>query len=134
MNNMDLQLQQLRSNPQQFVQQAGWNIPQEIIDKQYHNVTIAGEVPDARDFMLSKDIMIVPLLSGSGIRVKIIEGMALGKTIITTSIGAEGLAVELGHRAVRRDIGLDDELELVAELAIGEAFFDVLVERRGENA
>ncbi|MBO4232074.1 MAG: glycosyltransferase [Bacteroidales bacterium] len=75
---------------------AGRNIPQEIIDKQYHNVIIAGEVPDARDFMLSKDIMIVPLLSGSGIRVKIIEGMALGKTIITTSIGAEGLAVEHG--------------------------------------
>ena len=31
MNNMDLQLQQLRTNPQQFVQQAGWNIPQEIM-------------------------------------------------------------------------------------------------------
>ena len=31
MNNMDLQLQQLRNNPQQFVQQAGWNIPAEIM-------------------------------------------------------------------------------------------------------
>lgn len=31
MNNMDLQLQQLRNNPQQFVQQAGWDIPQEIM-------------------------------------------------------------------------------------------------------
>ena len=46
--------------------------------------------------MLSKDIMIVPLLSGSGIRIKIIEGMALGKTIITTNIGAEGLDVTDG--------------------------------------
>lgn len=38
--------------------------------------------------------MIVPLLSGSGMRVKIIQGMALGKTIISTKIGAEGIPVE----------------------------------------
>ena len=31
MNNMELQLQQLRNNPEQFVKQAGWNIPSEII-------------------------------------------------------------------------------------------------------
>lgn len=31
MNNMDLQLQQLRNNPQQFVKQAGWDIPQELM-------------------------------------------------------------------------------------------------------
>ena len=31
MNNMERQLQQLRNNPQQFVQQAGWNIPEEIM-------------------------------------------------------------------------------------------------------
>jgi len=35
--------------------------------------------------------MVVPLLSGGGIRVKIIEGMALGKAIISTSVGAEGI-------------------------------------------
>lgn len=75
---------------------AGRNIPQIVLNTKLPNVIIEGEVASARDFMLSKDIMIVPLLSGSGIRVKIIEGMALGKTIITTSIGAEGLAVEHG--------------------------------------
>jgi len=37
------------------------------------------------------DIMIAPLLSGSGMRVKIIEAMALGKVVITTKIGAEGI-------------------------------------------
>lgn len=41
--------------------------------------------------MNSKAIMIVPLFSGSGIRIKIIEGMALGKIIISTSIGTEGI-------------------------------------------
>jgi len=41
--------------------------------------------------MKSYGIMIVPLLSGSGMRIKIIEGMALGKPIVTTPIGAEGI-------------------------------------------
>ena len=40
--------------------------------------------------------MIVPLLSGSGIRVKIIEGMALGKVIITTTVGLEGIPAQSG--------------------------------------
>ncbi|MCX6306180.1 MAG: glycosyltransferase family 4 protein [Bacteroidetes bacterium] len=56
------------------------------------NVVVLGEVEDARAFLASKAIMIVPLFSGSGIRVKIIEGMACGKTIISTSIGAEGIS------------------------------------------
>jgi glycosyltransferase involved in cell wall biosynthesis len=50
-----------------------------------------GEINDANEFIDSKSVMIVPLLSGSGMRIKIIEGMALGKTIITTPIGTEGI-------------------------------------------
>ena len=42
--------------------------------------------------------MIVPLFAGSGIRVKILEGMALGKVIITTRIGLEGIpAIDRKH-------------------------------------
>ena len=75
---------------------AGRKIPLEIQNRDDRNLIVAGEVPSANEFMLSKDIMVVPILAGSGIRVKIIEGMALGKVIITTSIGAEGLEVENG--------------------------------------
>ncbi|MCQ2287070.1 MAG: glycosyltransferase family 4 protein [Bacteroidales bacterium] len=82
---------------------AGRNIPNAITEMSLPNVKIIGEVENASSFMLSKDIMIVPLLSGSGIRVKIIEGMALGKTIITTTIGAEGLAVEHGKNILIAD-------------------------------
>jgi len=67
------------------------------------NVVIAGEVDDAYQFMCSKGIMIVPLLSGSGIRVKIIEGMALGKTIVTTSLGAEGIPCKNGQNILIAD-------------------------------
>lgn len=49
------------------------------------------EVSDAVKFISSHKVMLVPLFSGSGIRVKIIEGMALGKCIICTSLATEGL-------------------------------------------
>jgi glycosyltransferase involved in cell wall biosynthesis len=57
---------------------------------------VAGSVPNANEFMMDYDIMVVPLLSGSGIRIKIVEAMALGRVVITTSIGAEGLDVQDG--------------------------------------
>lgn len=70
---------------------AGREMPGWISALDLPNVVVLGEVEDASAFIASKAIMIVPLFSGSGIRVKIIEGMAAGKTIISTSIGAEGI-------------------------------------------
>jgi glycosyltransferase involved in cell wall biosynthesis len=70
---------------------AGRNMPSDLLDNSYPNVEVIGEVDDAKRFMKSKAIMIVPLLSGGGVRVKIIEGLALAKPIISTSIGAEGV-------------------------------------------
>lgn len=76
---------------------AGRNFPVWLRKTYFQNVIIYGEVRDAHEFMSTKGIMIVPLLSGSGIRVKIIEAMALGKTVISTSIGAEGINYTNGH-------------------------------------
>jgi glycosyltransferase involved in cell wall biosynthesis len=64
---------------------------------------VHGEVESAKDFMLSNDIMIVPLLSGSGIRIKIIEAMACSKAVISTSIGAEGIAYTNGENILIAD-------------------------------
>jgi len=57
------------------------------------NVQIFDFVESAQQFINEHDIMIVPLLSGSGMRIKIMEGLALGKPIITTAIGAEGIEI-----------------------------------------
>jgi len=70
---------------------AGREMPDWMKRLSFPNVEIMGEVPDAREFMDSHGIMIVPLLSGSGIRIKIIEGMAAGKVVISTMIGTEGI-------------------------------------------
>ncbi len=70
---------------------AGRMTPSWLLNARYPNVQVIGEVDDALTFMLSKWIMIVPLFSGSGIRIKIIEAMAAGKPVIATTIGAEGI-------------------------------------------
>ncbi len=71
---------------------AGNAIPEEFDEYEVPGkVFIQGEVDDALEFINSKSIMIVPLLSGGGMRVKIVEGMAMQKCIISTSIGAEGI-------------------------------------------
>jgi glycosyltransferase involved in cell wall biosynthesis len=62
-------------------------------NKNFQNVLIFDFVENAQQFIKAHDIMIVPLLSGSGMRIKIMEGLALGKPVITTTIGAEGIDI-----------------------------------------
>jgi glycosyltransferase involved in cell wall biosynthesis len=54
-------------------------------------VTVAENVENAYDFVNLNDVCIVPLKSGSGIRLKILEAMAAGKLVISTTIGAQGI-------------------------------------------
>lgn len=70
---------------------AGREMPQSYYELNNKSITTIGPVKSAKEFFLSKHIMVVPILSGSGMRIKIIEGMAIGKVIIATTIGAEGI-------------------------------------------
>ena len=58
------------------------------------NISVKGEVADAHTFILQNGIMLVPILSGSGTRVKVIEAMMLGKCILSTTVGVEGISIE----------------------------------------
>jgi glycosyltransferase involved in cell wall biosynthesis len=98
-----------KNNPALRFYIAGRNAPEKIRKIDQDNVIFLGEVEDAYQFMNSKAIMVVPLLSGSGMRIKIIEGMALGKTIVSTSLGAEGISFEHG-----KNILIADEPENIA--------------------
>jgi glycosyltransferase involved in cell wall biosynthesis len=89
--------------PQLKIFLAGRGFPHSIRKNAPANVICDGEIADAKRYMDGKQIMIVPLKSGSGMRVKIIQGMALGKTIISTTIGAEGI-----HCTNGKDILLAD--------------------------
>lgn len=70
---------------------AGKKMPAWLYDLKSPQVIVDGEVEDAHQYQQDKSVMIVPLISGGGIRVKIIEAMAMGKVVISTTIGAEGI-------------------------------------------
>lgn len=82
---------------------AGRNFPSNMFEQNSKNIHIIGEVENAIEFMNDKSIMVVPLFSGSGMRIKIIEAMAIGKTVISTSIGAEGIDYENSKNIIIAD-------------------------------
>jgi len=85
---------------------AGRYMPDWMLKLSIPRVTVDGEVPDVWEYMERFSIMVVPLFSGSGIRIKIVEAMAAGKAIITTAIGAEGINYENGqHLIIAKDAG-----------------------------
>lgn len=92
--------------PQVRLYLAGRKMPDDLMVLNVDGVRVVGEVDDASYFIASKQINVVPLLSGSGIRVKIIESMSLGKTVISTTVGAQGILCEDG-----RDILIADTPE-----------------------
>jgi glycosyltransferase involved in cell wall biosynthesis len=83
---------------------AGRYMPDWMLKLKIERVIVDGEVPDVWEYMQRFSIMVVPLFSGSGIRIKIVEAMAAGKAIITTAVGAEGINYENGqHLLIAKD-------------------------------
>ncbi len=72
---------------------AGLNMPAHILAYADSDprITTISNVPDAFEFYQTYHIQLAPILSGSGLRIKLVEGISYGKPIITTSIGMEGL-------------------------------------------
>jgi polysaccharide biosynthesis protein PslH len=63
----------------------------EILALASESIIIHGRVEDIRPFYQQAEVFVVPLLSGGGTRLKILEAAAAGKAIVTTSLGVEGL-------------------------------------------
>lgn len=82
---------------------AGKNMQKHFFEYDSDNLIVEGEVFDAVEFMNSKAIMIVPLITATGMRVKIIEGMAMSKCIIATTAAAEGINCKHGHNILIAD-------------------------------
>jgi glycosyltransferase involved in cell wall biosynthesis len=82
---------------------AGRNMPEYLKQLQMKNVIIHGEVDCSCSFVSAHSISIVPLLSGGGMRAKILEAMSLGRVVISSSIGLEGISAK--HR---RDLFVAD--------------------------
>jgi sugar transferase (PEP-CTERM/EpsH1 system associated) len=70
---------------------------------QQHGVVVTGRVDDVRPHMAKAAVYIVPLRIGGGTRLKIFEAMSMGKAVVSTTIGAEGLPVTDGRDLVLAD-------------------------------
>ncbi|MCL4500159.1 MAG: glycosyltransferase family 4 protein [Chloroflexi bacterium] len=66
-------------------------------------VELLGYVPDVRPLIAGSQVSIVPLRQGGGTRLKILEAMALGTPVVSTSKGAEGLDVTHGENILIAD-------------------------------
>ena len=82
---------------------AGRNMPESYHKLANDQLVVLGEVENAAQLIKSKSIMIVPILSGSGMRVKIVEGMAYGKAIVATTMAAEGMGVRHNQHILLAD-------------------------------
>jgi glycosyltransferase involved in cell wall biosynthesis len=78
------------------------------------SIVVTGTVADVRPHLRDAAAMIVPLLSGGGTRIKILEAMAFGLPVLSTTIGAEGLPFE--HD---RHLLLADDVASFTERCVG---------------
>ena len=67
------------------------------------NVTLTGFVDDVRPYVAQTNIYVIPLFVGSGTRIKAFEAMAMGRPVVSTTLGVEGLDVADGDHFLRAD-------------------------------
>jgi glycosyltransferase involved in cell wall biosynthesis len=67
------------------------------------DVRVTGRVDDIRPFLRRSSVYVIPLRVGGGTRIKAFEAMAMGKPVVSTPIGVEGLRVEDGRHVVLAD-------------------------------
>jgi glycosyltransferase involved in cell wall biosynthesis len=83
--------------------------------KQDKDIQFVGEVPDVRPYYADSYLSVVPLRKGSGTRLKILESMSLGTTVVSTSIGAEGIDCTHGEHLYIADTR-EDFIDRIKEL------------------
>lgn len=92
-------------------------------------INLTGRVDDVRPYMESAAAYIVPIRVGGGTRLKIYEAMAMAKPVISTTIGAEGLAVRDGE-----DLLIADAPQAFAKAVIAVLEEKAFAERLGQMA
>jgi glycosyltransferase involved in cell wall biosynthesis len=82
---------------------AGAGLPLSVTSRLPENTTYHGYVDDLETFLESLDVVVVPLQSGGGVKIKTLQALQHGIPIVTTSIGCEGIDIRDGENALVRD-------------------------------
>jgi glycosyltransferase involved in cell wall biosynthesis len=123
----------------------GRNPPPEVQALQSEHVIVTGTVPDVTPYYQQSHVAVVPLRAGGGTRLKIPEAMALGRPVVSTSVGCEGIDAQSGKHLLLRDdprqfaeaiIALLNDCDLYAnirragrELVVSRYDWDAIAER-----
>lgn len=93
-------------------------------------ITCLGFVPESKEFMKKSGILLLPLLSGSGVRIKLLEAMSIGVPIVTTPIGKEGIActdsmsvTDSIDAFIAQAVALNENTELKQKYAVNSMAF-----------
>jgi sugar transferase (PEP-CTERM/EpsH1 system associated) len=82
---------------------AGAHPPVEVRRLAGPGITVTGALADVRPHMARAAVLVVPLRIGSGTRLKVVEGLAMGRPVVSTSLGSEGIAVSHGEHLLIAD-------------------------------
>ncbi|MBV9357802.1 MAG: glycosyltransferase [Chloroflexi bacterium] len=103
----------------------GGGPPEELRRLVGPNIEVTGRVADTRPYVSRAGAFVVPLRMGSGTRLKVLEGLAMGRPLVSTSLGCEGIAAVDGEHLLIADeprhfawsvLRLLDDTELAARL------------------
>jgi len=93
-------------NPEANLTIIGKNPPPDFIrfaEQNSEHVSVTGYVPDLEPILKDAAVLVIPVRAGGGMRVRILEGLAYGEAIVTTTIGLEGIDAESGKEVIVAD-------------------------------
>jgi polysaccharide biosynthesis protein PslH len=103
----------LRARPKAVFYIVGAGAPPEVVRLASPNVVVTGGVDDVRPYVHRAAVFAVPLRMGSGTRLKVLEGLSMGKPMVSTSIGCEG--IDVTHR---EHLLIADDADAFADAAL----------------
>ena len=118
-------IQQARPKAKFYI--VGGEAPAEVTRLASSSVVVTGGVDDVRPYVHAAAVFAVPLRMGSGTRLKVLEGLSMGKPMVSTSIGCEGIEVtDRQHLLIAdgADRFADAVLELMSDRALSRTLAD----------
>jgi glycosyltransferase involved in cell wall biosynthesis len=95
-----------REEPQVNLVIVGKNPPRDFVQfaaENPQNVKVTGYVPDLKPYLADAALLVIPVRAGSGMRVRILEALAEGMPVVTTTIGLEGIEAAPGEDVLVAD-------------------------------
>lgn len=116
--------------PKTKIYLVGRNPRKEISDlASNNNIIVTGTVEDVRPYIAKSSIFIAPMTAGTGIKNKVLEAMAMGKAVVTTTIGAQGISGVSG-----KEFLVTDDPNKFANFVVQLLNDNILREQLGKNA